>query len=1155
MNKKFSTLVAALMAAGALVLPADMFAQIRYAGGQNYDGIESVVKQFSKAETGDEEYFIVFNEGGTDYVAVVTDGHALEAKAFAEASITDFATVTKTADGITFATGENLLGFHNKQNKWGTNTTLSEVYVGYSNGEYLWINNGSKSVTRTSGSTTFSVAGNKEATPIAKAVPVSALETIVDNSEVPGFEAAKEIISTSQNYIIWENGKALTNASEDGKATWANYVSAQNQYWTIEIVDNGNNTGVAKFKNDGKYLQDAYGNHITADVTKTTDGWKFTNNEEIKLSAKIGGWDTVALGAVSQYGNTLSAADLASINGSSFGIQIVDANDKALEATSNPFTGNLKPVEWVGGNYTSEKVELSKSYTSIVMLQNAEGNILVVDTKDPYASANGSNSYKVTAITPSALAHALADDDATVSGRYYYQFMFYTADDFVVGKSQNVTCIDVMKETELGYNTVATIGALDSNGKKLLTAALNGTPNNPIKITIGKFNTIDVAKLLGTSPKFFTVTGKNTKGYSTYGKVLGLDQNGHINYVDTKDALVGYPETQWAITYNAEANTLTLKNREKPDAVEGYWDTEEGKVINAADLYYVGNSTNLFALGQDTIAIEPVASYKESDGFLRLDADQLRDQVYNVGAASAVYDAVGYFAENHANSHQIGMTTDKAASTEWNVIPLMARDADALGHTTKVYPDTIAIESVLGYFKADGTYKETNETDKNQVFLKVTAYTLQNSENKEYIGYNDSRYALGEKDERTGYEAPHRFFVFKDNGNEKYNLVEVAEPKVIEIGEDYSYTEYYPEVVTYVEADKAYYAKEEVVLNPNVKMYSGDGTDNGILNNTGAYNQEENDLFVVEERDAAMYKKLAMADTISLYREADDADILFENGQFLGTATSAQFAEANPALYVDTAYVDRGNNNRWEYLLAVEAKHWEDNQDCGVEGHPKHKADTTSGRFLVSLMDSAYVYAAEHLHNNIFINEVDGEDYAKLGFVEGYHTHDTLYLKRPNGTYDKIAMDRKDASHSIAKFAFRFVDNTENAFVIETGCKDYNNGTPTSEVKPGYLKWLNGTIVVVNDIEKAEVFNMNTDETRTPTANEEISAEEATVSVVATNGAVIVKGAEGKNVVVSTILGKVVANEVLNSDNETIAAPAGIVVVSVDGESFKVAVK
>ena len=41
----------------------------------------------------------------------------------------------------------------------------------------------------------------------------------------------------------------------------------------------------------------------------------------------------------------------------------------------------------------------------------------------------------------------------------------------------------------------------------------------------------------------------------------------------------------------------------------------------------------------------------------------------------------------------------------------------------------------------------------------------------------------------------------------------------------------------------------------------------------------------------------------------------------------------------------------------------------------------------------------------------------------------------------------------------------------------------------------------------------------------------------------------------TTILGKVVANEVVSSDNAQITAPAGIVVVSVDGESFKVVVK
>ena len=143
----------------------------------------------------------------------------------------------------------------------------------------------------------------------------------------------------------------------------------------------------------------------------------------------------------------------------------------------------------------------------------------------------------------------------------------------------------------------------------------------------------------------------------------------------------------------------------------------------------------------------------------------------------------------------------------------------------------------------------------------------------------------------------------------------------------------------------------------------------------------------------------------------------------------------------------------------------------------------------------------------------------------------------------------------MVKFAFRVVDHETESFVIETGYKypEAFDGNKISEYR-GYLAYINGNLVVVDDIEDAEVFRLNADETRTPTANESINAAEA-VQVVATDGAVIVKGAEGKNVIVSTILGKVVANEVLNSDNETIAAPAGIVVVSVDGESFKVAVK
>ena len=69
-----------------------------------------------------------------------------------------------------------------------------------------------------------------------------------------------------------------------------------------------------------------------------------------------------------------------------------------------------------------------------------------------------------------------------------------------------------------------------------------------------------------------------------------------------------------------------------------------------------------------------------------------------------------------------------------------------------------------------------------------------------------------------------------------------------------------------------------------------------------------------------------------------------------------------------------------------------------------------------------------------------------------------------------------------------------------------------------------------------------------PTANESIADAAEGVKVIAGNGTVEVQGAAGKNVVITNVLGKVVASTVLTSDDATIAAPAGIVVVSVEGE-------
>ena len=192
-----------------------------------------------------------------------------------------------------------------------------------------------------------------------------------------------------------------------------------------------------------------------------------------------------------------------------------------------------------------------------------------------------------------------------------------------------------------------------------------------------------------------------------------------------------------------------------------------------------------------------------------------------------------------------------------------------------------------------------------------------------------------------------------------------------------------------------------------------------------------------------------------------------------------------------------------------------------------------------------------------------------------------VYVKR----YDKSYLDpikffnpentkRNDYSivdrHNNWSFSFRLVqDATEEEseeFLIESNLdgvseiaswqgswiKIYDKCPVTNYIGGNHGELLLGKGLYADNVTDGTLFKVTTT-TDSATANEAISA--GNVVVAGTNGAVVVKGAEGKNVIVSTILGKVVANETVSSDNVTIAAPQGVVVVSVDGESFKVVVK
>ena len=298
-----------------------------------------------------------------------------------------------------------------------------------------------------------------------------------------------------------------------------------------------------------------------------------------------------------------------------------------------------------------------------------------------------------------------------------------------------------------------------------------------------------------------------------------------------------------------------------------------------------------------------------------------------------------------------------------------------------------------------------------------------------------------------------------------------------------------------------------------------------------------------------MYRRLdnvkdATLDTISIFREGNNKEVLFENGQFLGMNNQVQFPAIAPAMVVDSAYAP-AETYRPQYMLMVEPNYVPAGTWCPEHGfnpgcsHAQPIKAYTEGRYLVNLKDTARAWVDANKHGGIN-PYTNSEGYVKLAFVPAKHIGDTLIIKSDN---KKLTVNT--TAFNEAKFAFRYVDAEAKSFVIETA--DYNLADGKIKTTPGYLKWMNGVIVVVDNIKNADVYNMNEDEKGNPTANEGINASE--VSVIAKEGEVVINGAAGKKVTISNVLGQTIANTVLSSDNATIAAPQGVVVVAVEGEA------
>ena len=212
----------------------------------------------------------------------------------------------------------------------------------------------------------------------------------------------------------------------------------------------------------------------------------------------------------------------------------------------------------------------------------------------------------------------------------------------------------------------------------------------------------------------------------------------------------------------------------------------------------------------------------------------------------------------------------------------------------------------------------------------------------------------------------------------------------------------------------------------------------------------------------------------------------------------------------------------------------------GIKAAEETKADEAAEvrNFMYYAKDSLYIFdegsALASMNKNYLLEGTDS-DVKAIFRPATLAAHDTL-VTVVDGKEKSLVKD------AVKAFQYGIVladEEVAGEYVI------YSKANPAM-----FLYNLNGKLGFTTDQNKALVVKLGEGDA---TANEAIAAEN--VAVIAGEGVVTVKGAAGKQVVVSNILGQVIANKVATSDEETIAVAAGVAVVVVDGEATKVVVK
>ena len=840
----------------------------------------------------------------------------------------------------------------------------------------------------------------------------------------------------------------------------------------------------------------------------------------------------------------------------------------------NVFAGKLTAVDVNGETNTDAEEFYLKSGDKYIVLTDAlwGGTNSDLNGKDAY---KGYQFELVSAHTfqTEYVSKGLAKN-ATFKIEKTYDFAQAYGDSLIVSMPD----AQVGKMVTDSYTDGVRLFVAEVNGKSYLTIIANTEANDRLTqddakelpyVRLGASNIVDFKDFAG---KVWNITNQ--------GKSLSPDaiSNGELdNFLSEFDpegeVMLNAPEGEWLPYYETEYN-YGFVNREsgvkwnlagdndyawviRQVGTNAYrvWSSKyDTDVNNDNQLKYVINITE----ATSKVGKQADGSYKSftEAGYARYEDAVKELEGKYITLKNGVTGATMYVGKNADD--EVILTEDQTEAIEFRVKELKH---DYIAHDGYAAVDTLHHYTTYYGYDADGNLStNVQDTVQFQHFRlfdhfseKALVYTAGKSSEHKFIlseiaspenAHEDFNAVI--KGDNNNANNIFSTFVLKKKADGNYNLVSCYDIQYPSCTGNHNYvngdfTDNFIETNLYDIYREYGWSGYSMKMEGNVGKATVDNTAN-------IYTHKNEDRFALVDIETPEYLTLeGFQDTIKVSPVGAENYFLYEQGKngtnFLGINHIADVKDMAAAILAEASNGSIENNFKPQYLLGVDAEYIPEVRDS--KNH-LIEPDSTVGRFLVNMVDSAFAYGIDKKSNPYIF---DSKVKFRLGFVDGIRTDNKLFLTKDGKKTGRV-FDLNNNDDKVCTFAFRYVDNAREAVKIETR---YNT-TAENTITRGWIEICNGVPVVVNNYDLADDFIVNADVTgENPTANENITA--GNVVVAGVNGAVVVKGAEGKNVIVSTILGKVVANEVVSSDNATITAPAGIVVVSVDGESFKVVVK